>query len=666
MVTSDDILAGVIENYASVTGETPIPNPSVKPTSTTRPTPVPTPTPTDNPDPDTTDKPEDIIRKLDVTKTAPSLSKDHKVEIDEVIDYEIVVHNGGNVPYYNVIVKDTLDGASIQTNDRYTINTDGNAVIAKLEVGESVTVYADYTVTAADLANGEVVNTAIATADDPDPEHKPDEDQPTGKDTDERDTANPELSIVKTAIDTGSYVQPGDEFAYEITVSNKGDGKATNVVVVDALPEQVEYISHAGNGKVDVADNTVTWTIDTIRVGESITLTINVKVKSQDDLELLDKTITNTATIVDQPVNPPKPEDKPKDEEETKIAMLEVEKTAVVLGAEDEASATADLNDVIHYTVKVTNTGAVELTDIEVYDDMFAKAENLQVAPDGAAQFNADDACMIIDSLAVDGQVVITYEHTVTEDDLYDGKVFNKVSVATDEKSFGSDEKETETEDPRPNLMTEKSVLNWKESFKIGDAIQYQLVVTNTGNVTAYSVVVTDTLVSDANPEGLVQTFPIDSIAPGESKTIEYTYTVQAADLLPAYEEDGTERVHTIYNDAVAMGEDRNGEEYTGEKTGTVVDVKQYVLVRFFDSITGGLIKEAYVPYGGSTSAPDVPEHAGFSFVGWIGGVWTNVYSNQIIWASYDRLEGNLNTTILDAEIPLAGGYISNVGECFD
>ena len=61
-----------------------------------------------------------------------------------------------------------------------------------------------------------------------------------------------------------------------------------------------------------------------------------------------------------------------------------------------------------------------------------------------------------------------------------------------------------------------------------------------------------------------------------------------------------------------------------------------------------------------------MPEHAGFSFVGWIGGVWTNVYSNQIIWASYDRLEGNLNTTILDAEIPLAGGYISNVGECFD
>ena len=92
--------------------------------------------------------------------------------------------------------------------------------------------------------------------------------------------------------------------------------------------------------------------------------------------------------------------------------------------------------------------------------------------------------------------------------------------------------------------------------------------------------------------------------------------------------------MHTIYNVAGATGEDRTGEnEYPGEETGTEVEVKQYVLVRFFDSITGGLIKEVYVPYGGSTTAPEVPEHPGFSFVGWIGGVWTNVYSNQIIWA---------------------------------
>ena len=608
-----------------------------------------------------------------MTKTAPNLSEGYKVEIGEEIDYEITVHNAGNVPYHNVIVEDTLDGASILPDENYTIN-EGKAVIQTLDVNASVTVYAKYTVTAADLAQSKVINTAIATADDPKPADEEKPEKPTDTDTDERDTANPLLSIVKKALVSGSYVQPDDEFAYEITVSNTGKGRATNVVVVDALPDQVEYMSHAGVGTVSVADNTVTWTIETIKAGESITLTINVKVKSQGDLELLDKTITNTATIVDQPVNPPKPEDNPKGEDETKIAMLEVEKTAAVFAdgelkpADGDALAMADLNDVIHYTVTVRNTGAVELKNVEVHDDMIARSENL-VIPTDAKVVNAEngETYVVINTLAVNAQAVITYDYTVTEDDVFADSVKNVVTVTSGDKSFGGDNTETTTNDPYLKLMTEKIVQNEKEAYRIGDQVEYMIIVTNEGNVTAHNVVVTDTLTSDANPAGLTRSFTIASIAPGASATVQYTYEVVPEDVLPTFDANGDVAQHRITNVAAAAGVDKNNQNPNeSDKTGTEVVADHRVRIRFFDSITGALMKDVYVPYGGSTTAPDAIEYPGFDFVGWIGGIWENVYRDQIIWASYDRLEGNLNTTILDAEIPLAGGYISNVGECFD
>ena len=39
--------------------------------------------------------------------------------------------------------------------------------------------------------------------------------------------------------------------------------------------------------------------------------------------------------------------------------------------------------------------------------------------------------------------------------------------------------------------------------------------------------------------------------------------------------------------------------------------------VRFYDSITGTKLNTQYVQYQGSATAPEAPEHEGYTFVGW-------------------------------------------------
>ena len=108
-------------------------------------------------------------------------------------------------------------------------------------------------------------------------------------------SGGPDLSIVKTSnVDT---VSPGDHLTYTITVSNAGPFAASNVVVTDLLPSEVTPPSL---GTVILADPPGTivmpqkmrWSLGTLEVDESTTVTLKVKVQSGATGEF-----TNTAVI---------------------------------------------------------------------------------------------------------------------------------------------------------------------------------------------------------------------------------------------------------------------------------------------------------------------------------------------------------------------------------
>ncbi|MDX9916522.1 MAG: SpaA isopeptide-forming pilin-related protein, partial [Gudongella sp.] len=144
----------------------------------------------------------------------------------------------------------------------------------------------------------------------------------------------------------------------------------------------------------------------------------------------------------------------------------------------------------------------------------------------------------------------ITLEGTykITQDDVNEGSVYNKAIA----KSEQTDPKEDDEEVPlgqNPSLTISKVATNKEEELGVGDFINYEIVVTNTGNVTLTGVEVEEEL---ANFEYSVGSDPeIGTLLPGESITLEGTYKITQDDV-----NEGS-----VYNKAIAKSEQTDPKE---------------------------------------------------------------------------------------------------------
>ena len=293
--TSDDILKGTIVNHVTANADK-IPDPDGGDKI-----------PEDNDKEE--DETDDVNDTLTVVKT--TVDKQNEYKLGETIKYEISVKNDGNVPYYNVVVTDVLEGVKVVAGEGYELNEAGQALVAELPVGEEVIVKAEYTVTSDDILNGKVINEAIAKAEeiqDPkDPEHPK---TPEGEDDEENVTedVNAAMSLVKETTSTaanedGDY-RLGEMLTYDITVKNEGNVPYYNVVVTDTLidaeiAEGEGYaISEAGQALIEV-----------LAVGESIVVKAQYEVAEKD---ILAGTVKNNAVATADPIDDPKNPEEPK------------------------------------------------------------------------------------------------------------------------------------------------------------------------------------------------------------------------------------------------------------------------------------------------------------------------------------------------------------------
>src|SRR5690606_1216402 len=142
-----------------------------------------------------------------------------------VITYTFTVTNTGNITVHDIVVIDELAGLVWDE-----ANPDG--VIGTLGAGESATVTATYTVTAADVETGNVHNSAIATGEttfclndectitsDPDVADVP-------------VTQGPALRVEKSA-EPVANAKLGDTITYTFVVTNTGNVTITGIVVDD-------------------------------------------------------------------------------------------------------------------------------------------------------------------------------------------------------------------------------------------------------------------------------------------------------------------------------------------------------------------------------------------------------------------------------------------------
>ena len=363
-----------------------------------------------------------------VTKT----HEDKTYDLDETVTFTINVKNIYDEAKTVRIIE--LPGVVIEGAPQETPNV---LTVEKVPAGETVTATATYKITEADIANGSFVNTVKVEFEGGKP----------FENTDTVTTVDPVRSYTLTKKSSESthengMFKAGETIHYTLIVTNTGNQTLENVEITDTLNaagtiSNIQGADSKQDGKVTI------FTISSLAPKTEATITYDYVVQEADK----GNTISNAA--VGTPANPENPDgEKPEDNTDNPVEnpKLEVKKDIVSITAADgtqkDKAGKADLNDIITYSVTVTNTGNVKLTNVKITDSL----EGIQLAEGQSFDLGILEA----------GEAkTVTYTYQVKESDL--GKSILNTATATGDvpensadtpKPEGKDEKEVPTEDP--------------------------------------------------------------------------------------------------------------------------------------------------------------------------------------------------------------------------
>jgi len=410
----------------------------------------------------------------------------------DTIMYTIEVTNDGGVTLDNVVVSDPLLGL---------VNV---VCSASLAPAASCQVMGSYMVTQADIDNngggdGDIDNTATANSDQAGPEQASAEAQLVAPD--------PSMMVTKTVDNTGGGAggtfQAGDTIMYTIEVTNNGNTTLTNVVVNDPLL-----------GLADVVCSASLAPGDSCQVMGSYMVTQG----DIDDNGGGDGDIDNTATADSDQAGP---------EQAMAAAPLEgpvpaMSMTKTITNSGSGPGGTFDVGDTIMYTMEVSNDGNVDLTNVLVSDPLLGLTDVVC-----SALLIPGDSCQVM------GSYMVT-QGDIDDNGGGDGDIDNTATANSDQAGPQQASAAAPLVVAGPDISLDKSA-NPTTYSMAGDVITYSFLVTNTGNVSLFDIVVSDPLIEDPPNSQMIicpSGNPIPSLAPAASETCTGMYTVTQDDVL--------------------------------------------------------------------------------------------------------------------------------------
>jgi uncharacterized repeat protein (TIGR01451 family) len=472
-ITEADATHGSVDNTATATGTSPSGATVTKDSSKSTPATVAAPA-------------------LTVVKSADPSDADSYLP-GQVITYNFTVTNTGNVTMNDVgVADDPFTGTGTAPEPTCPSTT--------LDPGDQEVCTATYTLTAQDVDNGSVTNTATANG------------TPQGSNTSVPSSPSsvtipelpaPGITVVKSANPT-TVTKAGQTVTYSFVVTNTGNVTLTGVAVRD--------ISFSGTGDLPNVDCPTT----TLVAGQVETCTTTYTV-NQDDVNA--GSLTNQAVVDATP-----PDGVPLDPVPSNPTNVDIPASpalSIVKTADVQAAA---VGEKITYTFTVTNTGNVTITAPQVSDTGFTGTGPVPnpVCPVGPIQLNPDQV------------ETCTATYTVTQADVDAGSISNAATVTGtpmrgDLPPANSPDVVVPT-NPHAALSLVKTASS-QQVTQIGQVVTYTFAVTNTGNVT-----IKDPSVKEGTFTGHGTLSPVkcpsgNTLAPGEEIDCTATYTVVAADL---------------------------------------------------------------------------------------------------------------------------------------
>ncbi|MDN3205975.1 DUF7507 domain-containing protein, partial [Algoriphagus sediminis] len=354
--------------------------------------------------------------------------------------------------------------------------TGQNDNVGDLQPGQTATVTTNYAVTQVDVNNGQVVNTATATGTDPNQAA-----QTATASATVTAAQNSGISLTKTANPT-TYDQAGDVITYTLIVENTGNVTLTNTTITDPLTGQNDNVGDLQPGQMATLTTSYAVTQADVNNGQ----VVNTATATGTDPNQAAQTATASATVT-AIQNP----------------GIELEKFADT----PEYSAAGD---VIDYSIVVTNTGNVILSNVTIEDPLTGLNTN-------------------IGDLAPGQSTTVTTSYTVTQADVDTGSVTNAATATGSTPGGGQVDGGGSVTVPTvpgvqgPAIEIEKTADKATVS-EIGEVITYILTVTNPGNVDLSEVTISD--------EKLGFTEYIGDLSVGSSENFTLTYTVTADEIV--------------------------------------------------------------------------------------------------------------------------------------
>lgn len=455
----------------------------------------------------------EIIKDIDEAVTTvqdPTVAGDN-------IRYKLTVTNTGNTTLTGVVIKDELAGILPSPAGAFTI---GNMP----RNGAPVVVYADYKVTAADINNGKVDNTASASG-------KHGDNKPVDSNKDSETVPlhqNAELALAK-ALDGQPPTTPlaGNTLTWKVTARNTGNVTLYNVKVNDPL-------AGATIAPASVAS---------LQPGAEAIFAVTAPIQQE---WINAGNVTNIAKANF---------DSPKGEEpEVPSNQVEVPLNQVPNIALKKTGDLSDLpvgtnpakDDVVHYTFTIRNTGNVPLIGVTLTDELNIAEDKIVVTLDPqdmlALAAKTLQPLNSSGSNLADAQAIVRGTYILTQDDIDLGSISN-LAKTTGIPPSGEEVEDTsgtdfENDNPTVNILTRAPLISLEKTISgdlsamlvAGDEITYAFKIVNTGNITIENIRIEDVVggVTVANPTGWN-----GPMVPGEENIDAFvaTYTLKQEDI---------------------------------------------------------------------------------------------------------------------------------------
>lgn len=376
-LTQADVDNGSVSNTATATGTPPSGPPPVSP-------------------PDTVTVPGDQEPGITVLKSAnPSTIG----KVGDMVTYSFLMTNTGNVTLTDVHpVEGAFTGTGTPPAPACPAGT------ATLLPGQTVTCTATYQLTQADVGNGQIFNTAIATGTPPGGLVSPVSPPSTSTVT---VAPAPQLTLVKSAsLNDAAHFTVGQVITYSFVATNSGNTTLTDVTV-----NETAFTGAGGLGAItcpDQPNGSITLNPD-----QQVTCTASYTLQ-QEDVD--NGSVSNTATATGTPPgNTPPPTSPPSTTEVPgdRHADLTVVKSA------DPQTTPGKVGDLITYSFLMANTGNVTLTEVHPVEGAFS----------GTGELSAITCPVAADRMLPGAQVTCTATYTLTQADVDNGQLTNTATA---------------------------------------------------------------------------------------------------------------------------------------------------------------------------------------------------------------------------------------------